>query len=428
MFTKYEQVINFLDGLGLFHMDLTLSRVKDALQGLSLQKLPFSVVQVVGTNGKGSTATFLESIARAHGVRTGLFTSPHFVSPKERVLCSGRPLDEKLWPNLANDIHEIAPNLTYFEFLTVLALLAFVQHEAELVIFEAGLGGKFDSTTAIARDIICLSPISMDHEAVLGHNLTAIAKDKAAAIGPSMSVYYAMQENVVLQVLKSVAKEQDAKLIAANTVQLPQNVQLGLSGPHQDINANLALAVWQDVCTRLKLEYDEGSIRKGLQEAFIPGRLQCIKPMEQSLPAALLLDGAHNEQGLQVLISALDLRSQRPDVIVFSCMSDKNMDAMLIKLKELRGLCYNCPLIIVGLQNNERALSLTERQDLVQSFNDDNVYTFESLSKALDYACGLTQSKAAPEVLICGSLYLLGEFFAMYPHYLTAKHNCQKGE
>ncbi len=424
MFTKYTQVIKFLDGLGLFHMDLSLNRVKDALNSLKLNKLPFKVVQLVGTNGKGSTSTFLNSIAHAHNIKTGLFTSPHFVSPSERILCSGKPLSEDDWINFSNEVHIASPNLTYFEFLTVLAVFSFVKKEVELVILEAGLGGRSDATTAIARDMLCITPISLDHEGILGNSIASIACDKAAAMGQGMNVYYAPQLPAAMNVLQTMAAEQNAMLIPSNGLSLPLNTNLGLKGTHQKDNALLALAAWQDLAKQFKLEYDEEIISHGLERAFIAGRLHSITPIEPRLPKRILLDGAHNEQGLQVLNSALSMRDKTPNIIIFSCMGDKNIDAMLPRLKELHENCNNCPLIIVGLQNNERALNLTQRQTLASNLGS-NVYVQDGLIQALDYACKIAYSAAESEyeVLICGSLYLLGEFFELYPHYI---HNDYK--
>ncbi len=416
MFSNYKQVQTFLDDLGLFHMDLTLDRVKSALQELNIKKSDCYIVQIVGTNGKGSTATFLESIARKNGLKTGLFTSPHFVSPRERVLCNALPLSEDDWTKLACKVHKAAPNLTYFEFITVLAMLAFVENGVQLAIFEAGLGGSFDATTAINRNLLCISPISMDHEAVLGNNLQAIARDKSGAIALGMQVYCAPQHIEVIDILKDRARQEQANLTLLDDILLPNNTKLGLVGEHQYVNANLALSAARHILKYFNYEYSEGNTLLALENAFIAGRLQSIKTHEDSLPPQLLLDGAHNEQGLQVLIDAVEKMEQKPKFIIFSCMADKDIVVMRKKLLSLRKLCNNCPLILVGLHNNQRALSSYERSEFLQELGGDNeLYNFENLSLALEFIA--TRHKVGP-VLICGSLYLLGEFYEMYPHYL----------
>lgn len=140
-FHSFDDVQDHLDALGLFHMDFGLDRMRNALDALGLLTPPFVTVQIVGTNGKGSTSTFLSCVARAHGLKVGLYTSPHFVTPRERIRINGTMLPADRWPVLADRVMEAAPNLTYFEFLTALGLLAFAEAGVDLVVMEAGLGG-----------------------------------------------------------------------------------------------------------------------------------------------------------------------------------------------------------------------------------------------------------------------------------------------
>lgn len=119
-FHSFDDVQDHLDALGLFHMDFGLDRMRNALDALGLLTPPFVTVQIVGTNGKGSTSTFLSCVARAHGLKVGLYTSPHFVTPRERIRINGTMLPADRWPVLADRVMEAAPNLTYFEFLTAL--------------------------------------------------------------------------------------------------------------------------------------------------------------------------------------------------------------------------------------------------------------------------------------------------------------------
>ena len=141
-FSDFTHIEQHLDSLGLFHMDMGLDRMRHALSALGLVRPPFVTVQVLGTNGKGSTASFLASLCAAHGLRAGLYTSPHFVSPTERIRIDGRPWPQELWAAQANKVMDAAPALTYFEFLTVLALLAFAEERVDVAILEAGLGGS----------------------------------------------------------------------------------------------------------------------------------------------------------------------------------------------------------------------------------------------------------------------------------------------
>ena len=430
MFTSYADICNYLNDLGLFHMDLSLCRMEKALDVLNLTTPNFSVVQVVGTNGKGSTVTFLESIARAHGLKTGLFTSPHFISPCERILLNGVHLNTQSWPSLANRIYMAVPELTYFEFLTVLALLAFSENQVDIAIFEAGLGGHYDATSALKRDILCITPISMDHEQILGDTLLSIAEDKAQAMAENMPVFLANQEENVLDFLIKFAHEHNATLHHANQyegLKLLKGIvnpfqSLSLQGAHQEENTKLALMAWDYIAKLNAWPSKVDKISFGLKNAFIAGRLQNIICKEDSLPSRLLLDGAHNIHSLQILTDYVRKMSHKPSSIIFSCLADKNIQEMTLILQELHLLCDYCPLYITGIQKNNRALSNKEKILLVEQLkinNDakDSVFISHELHETLSIICENNLLDIAP-VLICGSLYLLGEFFQKYPHYL----------
>ncbi len=295
---SYADVLAHLDGLGLFHMDMGLGRMESALRALGVTRLPCPVVQVAGTNGKGSTASFLQSLSMAHGFRTGLYTSPHFLSPTERIRMDCRPLPESAWPGLANRALAAEPGLTYFELLTVMTVLAFQDAEPDLLIFEAGLGGRHDATTALPADLVCFTPIGLDHQAVLGPDIAAIAADKADAMRPGMfAAVSAPQTEDARAALQRRADAVELPLYTADSgaalpplALLPEDAELGLAGPHQRVNAQTALLAWALLCRRQGWRTDERTIRRGLSEAFIPGRLQ--KVASRDAYPSFLLDGA----------------------------------------------------------------------------------------------------------------------------------------
>ena len=194
-FNDFAAILAHLDGLSSFHWDLSLERIGQVLAQLDLAAPGASApktlaVQVVGTNGKGSTASFLAALARAHGLRVGLYTSPHFVSVRERIMVDGRALPENEWVACANLVWRAGgQELTYFEFITALAVAAFARAGVELGVWEAGLGGRHDATTVLPVDLVLFTPMSLDHEAVLGSGLAAIAEDKAAALARGIVNY-----------------------------------------------------------------------------------------------------------------------------------------------------------------------------------------------------------------------------------------------
>lgn len=438
-FATYDDVQAHLDRLGMFHMDLGLGRMERVLDALALAAPPFTVAQVVGTNGKGSTSTFLAAIGTAHGLRTGLYTSPHFVTPRERIRIDGAMLAADQWPGLANRIMAAGGEaLTYFEFLTVLGLLAFREADVQLAVLEAGLGGAHDATTAVAADVVCVTPIGLDHQAVLGATIAAIAADKAGALRPGVPAVTAPQPADAMDELHTAADACGAPLREADDLaRLPAKAALGLAGPHQRINALLALAAWSTLAKANEWASHEDAVRRGLAEAWIPGRLQWVErpAAEQhdaeradetvapnaseapdtsgmpALPARLVIDGAHNAHGLAALRAALADQCVRPAVVIFSCLADKDL---AVVAEEVRRLAGDAPVLVPTIRDNARAA----RGEDLSALLGPTARAVPDMATALAEATAL-----APQgpVLLCGSLYLLGEFFTLRPDCLESR-------
>ena len=402
----FADVAAHLDRLGLFHMDFGLQRMHLALDALRLTRqggLTRPVVQIVGTNGKGSTAHFLASIAERHGLRVGLYTSPHLVDVTERIRLDGRPLPREDWPELANAVYAVCPELTYFEFLTVLAVLAFNRAGVDLLILEAGLGGRHDATTAVDADLVCFTPIGLDHLDVLGPDLASIAADKAGAMRPGLPAITVRQEQEAMTCLEAASWEVQCPLWQAIPV-LPDTV-LGLCGPHQRINAGLALDAWRLLAGFYDWDSQEETILQGLAQAFIPGRMQRVEL--DGLP--LILDGSHNEHGLNALLEALTDADLHPRAVIFTYMADKQVEALT---DMVRGL--EVPVFVPVLPGNSRAAA---PEDLAARLGDQ-ARPCADMRAALAGA-GSVATGSGP-VLICGSLYLVGEFFRLHPCFLEA--------
>ncbi|WP_374288374.1 folylpolyglutamate synthase/dihydrofolate synthase family protein [Desulfovibrio desulfuricans] len=418
MFTSPADIQRHLDSLGLFHMDMGLGRMRRALAALSLTRPPFVVAQVLGTNGKGSSSAFLASLAMAHGCRVGLYTSPHFVSPTERIRIGGpnhgvcAPWPAESWVESANQVMAVAPDLTYFEFLTVLALLIFAREGVELAVLEAGLGGRHDATTAVAADLLCYAPIALDHRDIIGPTLADIAADKAAAIRGPAPVCSVAQFPDAAKALDAAARAHKAPIIKASPI--AAGSRLGLNGPHQRTNAGLALAAWQQLAPLLhKNAHDAQAQTHGLAQAFMPGRLQRL-PGVDGLPP-LLLDGAHNPHGMAALIKALRAEGLKPAGAVFSCLADKDWLPAAQMLKHYLG---EAPMFVITLGNHRAAAA----EDIVEACNSLPPATAQALQQGPQaLAQALTLAQAVPEasearpILMTGSLYLLSEFFTLHP-------------
>lgn len=444
-FHSYEDVIRHLDNLGLFHMDMGLGRMERALSALELNTLHCPVVQVVGTNGKGSTSTFLQSIAMAHGLRVGLYTSPHFVFPEERIRLDHTLLPRHVWPAVAGEAVEAEKDLTYFELLTVLAASAFERSDCQLMIFEAGLGGRYDATTSLPADMVCFVPMGLDHTNVLGDSLAAIADDKSDALRPGVSMAVsAPQEREAQRIIERKAVERGIPLCATPSnfgcdgtdeglalwaslpeelrqlAVLPENAKLGLHGPHQRMNAQTALLAWVLLCHKYGWKTDAAAIANGLERAFIPGRLQYAAA--QGTRPGLWLDGAHNTHGMEALLSAIADRDAmpekcRPGAIVFSCLGDKEPEKLAAMLARASELLNNAPIFVPPITDNPRAAVPAELADLLRKAGPHVAAT-----PAADIADALTAAQVAAgskPILVCGSLYMLGEVFAMWPELLV---------
>lgn len=447
-FQNFDAFSQYLDRLGLFRMKPGLDRMKVMLSRMDLLRPPFTVVQVAGTNGKGSTSAMLESLARAHGLKTGLHSSPHLVSVRERVRIDGKMLGQDAWTALANTIMDQGGSeLSYFEFVTCMAILAFSEAKVAIAVMETGLGGLFDATSALDADMVVFTPFALDHQAVLGDTLQEIAADKAGCIRPGKPVISAPQEAEALAEIKKKSITEGAPLIVADTASpLMQELafdhrSMRLQAEYQAGNASLALTAWRRLLLDESFSPDlRGSVAdvythikdseiKGLSEAWLPARMQRVPPLranENGFPCTLgwphlLLDGAHNPHGMAALGLSLAKRGIAPAAIIFACVADKDIKLMLPHLRSLA----TGPIFVPPIKDNPRSVPPDDLSALIGL----NAKPTGSIEDALGQASCLLAERF-PEVfvdgqcknplLICGSLYLLGEFFALRPDCLEA--------
>ncbi|MBT8763615.1 hypothetical protein KFV02_06685 [Desulfohalobiaceae bacterium Ax17] len=414
-FLNFRQVQAYLKQLGLFRMDLGLDRVETGLQALNLTHHHPPVVHIVGTNGKGSTAIFLDFLAREYGLKTGLFTSPHMLTVRERIKINSRFLSTSEWVNLANKVLTNCSNiaLTYFEFLTLVASLAFTREKVDLAIFEAGLGGTYDSTNIFESILTVLTSIDQDHIDVLGQSLEEIAKDKAGAI-KSASVVSAPQKQEALKAIKQRVKEKDVSFfyvpsffdhdekITFNKAPYLEftSEDLGLKGEFQTINAQTAILAWWVLCQENNWPFDDKKIKKALKKAFLSGRMQLVNKKPQ-----VILDAAHNPAGLISLKNSLTKINKLPRTIIFTCLKDKQTDKMFDLINS-----FKARVIVPELQNNPRSLSKKE----IKKYLKQNMDFSPNVGQALDLALTMPGP-----ILICGSIYLLAEVFTIKPDWFN---------
>jgi len=446
----FEESLAYLLSLGheTLAIKLGLANTDTLLAALGNPQKHFPSVQIAGTNGKGSTAVMLDSICRAAGIRTGLFTSPHLISITERVSIDGQQISRDDFARLTSDVKTAAEELlkqrrletlpTFFEHVTAIALRAFCEAKVEVAILETGLGGRLDSTTAAGAEIVAITPIAMDHEEYLGDTLARIAAEKAAIIRPEVTAVVAWQPPEALEVILKecercrieprlipdimIFSKAFPQLGDHNSQILPQatedgricvalrtshqhfeSVCLGLRGRHQMINAMVAISL-AEALRECGFEISGDAVKCGIETATHPGRLEFWEG-----PPRILFDGAHNPASARALRDFLDEFVKEPITMIFGAMRDKALSEMAATLFP------KARAVILTEVDDPRAASVEALKgatpnECVQA----NVHQATSIKEALRIAREIT----AADGLICitGSLYLIGAVQEVLPH------------
>ncbi|HEX8367425.1 MAG TPA: Mur ligase family protein [Pyrinomonadaceae bacterium] len=423
---NFAESLSYLLSLGneVLAMKLGLASTEKLLAALGNPQNNFLKIQIAGTNGKGSTGAFLDSICRRANIETGLYTSPHLVSITERIRINGAEISEKDFARHAARVRKISENLvekgelesvpTFFEQVTAIAVAAFAEAKIELAILETGLGGRFDSVTATRAEIAAITPIDYDHQKILGDTLAEIAAEKAAIIRETtQKVIVAPQKKEAEKVISGRCREigiepmratsnfvirKDAEIapmlyatFKTSNDSYP-NVLPSLLGRHQFANAAVAIAV-AETLRDFQFDISQSSIIDGLQTAEHRGRLE--------FDGKILFDGAHNVAGARALADYLDEFVGQPLTLVFGAMRDKNLPeiAQILFPKAAR--------LILTKPDNPRAAETEELiKSLPENFDERKVFQTQTAAEALKIARQVSRSNL---ICVTGSLYLVGE-------------------
>jgi dihydrofolate synthase/folylpolyglutamate synthase len=373
---------------------LGLERVEQALQRLGNPHHKVPAIHIAGTNGKGSCAAMSESILRKAGFRTGLYTSPHLVHFVERIRIAGKEIDGEELAQLDHRLVATGIPLSFFEIATVLAFLAFAENSVEIAVLETGLGGRLDATTACQPLAVAITTIALDHEAVLGNTLEAIAYEKACIAKPGTPLLVGQLAASALQVVARVAKERGAPLRILGKDIPPAPCPPALEGAHQAANAAIAVALATHAAATLHRPLEQSVICQGLQQVHWPGRLE-------RMPGNLIFDCAHNPEGAQALANALPDSAYR--VLVTSIVRDKDAASMLAIWAPL----FN--QVVLTTSPNERSRSPESMAALIATTRGGGrvVTCIDDPRQALDFA--LLQAKPKHGlVVVAGSIFLVG--------------------
>ncbi|MHB1390628.1 MAG: bifunctional folylpolyglutamate synthase/dihydrofolate synthase [Thermoleophilia bacterium] len=412
----------YLDDLDRFGMKLGLSRIQKLLKALGNPEKKLKVIHVVGSNGKSSTARMLAAILNGQGIKTGTYLSPHLVDFPERFLVNGREIGEKPFEKLILHVKKAAEDvnsrsrssgpLTQFEILTAAAFLYFHQQKVGAAVIEAGLGGRYDATNVTESRVQVLTNVVLEHTDVLGETIPEIVREKAAVIPEKGNVVLGALSDEALAETMKICKRNQAKVLTfdddfsllkgrgdAFDVWAARgqysDLLLTLFGQYQ--RTNCAVAV-QAAELFMRKVLDEKKLKRSLLKISIPARMEVIseKPM-------IILDGAHNPAGIEVLIKSLATLVQTRRVLcVVSILKDKDAAAMLGRLLEF------CDILFITENSNPRCSSAQELSNL-DVVKESHVQTFvarESQS-ALESAFKLASIRDV--ILVTGSLYLLAD-------------------
>lgn len=335
-----EKIFNLRGGI----IDLRLDRMSQALALFNHPENQFPSLHIAGTNGKGSTAALLHSILQQAGYRTALYTSPHLESFRERIRIGHQEIAQGEVVSLADEIwqhtYEANVPLTFFEFITLMAFIYFARNRVDVAVVEVGLGGRLDATNVVMPLVSVITTIAKDHEAYLGPDELSIAREKGGIIKPRIPVICGKVSEPVILVLQEIARLRESPAYFLGTsfsfllknerlfdyIGIKQNLSdlaLALRGRHQVANASLALAALELASQHLSVP--QTALRRGLEAVRWPGRLEVIS--ERPL---VILDGAHNPEGVRALADALiELRRGRKIKLLFATMADKEWQLML---------------------------------------------------------------------------------------------------
>ncbi len=424
---SYQETIDYLYGLQHHGIKLGLDNSILLMELMGSPHRAFRSVHIAGTNGKGSTAAFLESILRHSGLRVGLYTSPHLVSFTERIRVNNVPISEEDVVGLAGRIRTACrqnvsrgasppPNPTFFEVTTAMAFTYFAEHGVDIAVVEVGMGGRLDSTNVLTPLISIITNIDFEHTEFLGTTLEQIAGEKSGIIKEGIPVITGAAQPEVVPVLERTARESHAPFYRLGADFTAENISgesaqvfdyrgirdfygslgVGMRGRYQVDNACLAVAATE--CLQdYDIRIDETGISRGLKFTNWEGRLECV-----SERPAIFLDGAHNPGSARMLSQAMQAMraSYRKLILVIGILSDKDYRGMISAFTSL------ADHIVVTRPGYSRAMDLDALAAETRKLHD-SVDTADTVRAAITAARELASEDDC--ILITGSLYVVGD-------------------
>lgn len=383
-----DEWLSWQEGLHNQTIDLGLTRIQNVYQKLFPNGVPFAVITVAGTNGKGSTIAFIDSIYQQSQYTVAKFTSPHIIDYNERFAVNGLQATDKQICIAFEQIEQVRgdTSLTYFEFSTLAALLIFANQQVDIAILEVGLGGRLDSVNVVDADVSVITNIDIDHVDYLGDTRELIGHEKAGIMRTNKPCVCGDANPP-----SSLQKHADAIGARLEFISAPYTGLLALQGDYQQRNAALA-----SLCVeKLKQSFKVNSqlVQQGLETAKLAARFQTINSGDKQF----IFDVAHNEAAVNALAQEL-AKDKQPTLAIFSALKDKNIASMIGAVSPLIDQWLVAPL------NVERAADA--------SFLADQFSLKDSISICSDVTSAIKQAKQQPSlqrVVVFGSFHVVAD-------------------
>ncbi|HET8794901.1 MAG TPA: folylpolyglutamate synthase/dihydrofolate synthase family protein [Arthrobacter sp.] len=421
-------------------MEPRLDPLFRAMELLGDPQKAYPVIHITGTNGKTSTARMIEAGLRAHGLRTGRYTSPHLAKVTERISVDGEPVKDETFVRIWDEIHPFLqmvdgeledagePRLTYFECLTILGFAVFADEPVDVAVIEVGLGGITDATNVADGQVAVITPISADHTELLGDTLTEIALEKAGIIKAGGFLVSAAQPVEAAQVLLEHAQEVDvpfrfqgvefgveARAMAVGGQQLTisglagryEDLLLPLHGIHQSQNAAVAVAALEAFIGGGKKELEAEVLREAFADVTSPGRMEVVRTAPTTI-----IDAAHNPDGARATAGAIqEAFTFSKLVIVIGVLQEKDAQGIVTELKE--SLSELNPDFCFTESSSPRAIPAAELAENAVSWGvpSESVFAEARLDDAIEWAVARSEefNDLSGGILITGSVTVVGE-------------------
>jgi dihydrofolate synthase/folylpolyglutamate synthase len=365
-----------------------------------------TVIHVAGTNGKGSVCALIDAVCRAAGYDSGLFTSPHLVTFRERIRVNGEMISED---NVARGLTEIRericawdPHPTFFEIVTALALKHFQQRQCEVVILETGMGGRLDATNVVQSSVSVITPIDLDHEKWLGHSIAEIAREKAGIIKRATPVISAPQRPDAALVIRQRADACGASLQFVNEIWTKSKI--ALRGEHQKMNAAIAMTAVQAA----NISVSDDAVAHGFELVEWPARFQIWNDK-------IVIDGAHNPAGAKILAQTWQEEFGRDRaIIILATLRDKNVHGII------QALAPMAQKILLPRIRSERAMAPNDLAEVIGIMAPSLPHSvIPTVADSIDAA-----NQGTDRILITGSLHFAGEALAFLGGEPNALEEC----